>query len=59
MGFRVPRLSAIRHYPGCQPPIGKRPRRTEYVGTDLHRRRSLAVCVDEEGERLWWRRFEN
>jgi hypothetical protein len=32
---------------------------TAYVGIDLHRRRSLAVCLDEEGERLWWRRFEN
>ncbi len=30
-----------------------------YVGIDLHRRRSLAVCINEEGERLWWRRFEN
>ncbi len=32
---------------------------TAYVGIDLHRRRSLAVCLDEEGERLWWKRFEN
>lgn len=32
---------------------------TAYVGIDLHRRRSLAVCINEEGERLWWRRFEN
>lgn len=32
---------------------------TAYVGIDLHRRRSLAVCLDEGGERLWWRRFEN
>lgn len=30
-----------------------------YVGVDLHRRRSVAVCLDEGGERLWWRRFEN
>ena len=30
-----------------------------YVGIDLHRRRSVAVCLDEGGERLWWRRFEN
>jgi hypothetical protein len=30
-----------------------------YLGIDLHRRRSLAVCLDEEGDRLWWRRFEN
>lgn len=30
-----------------------------YLGIDLHRRRSLAVCLNEEGERLWWRRFEN
>ena len=29
-----------------------------YVGVDLHRRRSLAVCLDGEGERLWWRRFD-
>ena len=32
---------------------------TAYVGVDLHRRRSLAVCLDGAGERLWWRRFEN
>jgi len=32
---------------------------TAYVGIDLHRRRSLAVCINEKGERLWWRRFEN
>ena len=32
---------------------------TAYVGIDLHRRRSLAVCLDERGERLWWKRFEN
>ena len=32
---------------------------TAYVGIDLHRRRSLAVCIDEGGERLWWRRFDN
>jgi transposase len=30
-----------------------------YLGIDLHRRRSLAVCVNEAGDRLWWRRFEN
>lgn len=30
-----------------------------YLGIDLHRRRSLAVCLNAEGERLWWRRFEN
>lgn len=30
-----------------------------YLGIDLHRRRSLAVCLDAEGERLWWKRFEN
>jgi len=30
-----------------------------YVGVDLHRRRSVAVCLDEGGERLWWRRFAN
>ncbi len=30
-----------------------------YVGVDLHRRRSVAVCLDEGGERLWWQRFEN
>ncbi|MFP4554044.1 MAG: IS110 family transposase, partial [Actinomycetota bacterium] len=29
-----------------------------YLGIDLHRR-SLAVCLNEEGDRLWWRRFEN
>jgi len=32
---------------------------TAYVGIDLHRRRSVAVCLDEAGDRLWWRRFEN
>lgn len=32
---------------------------TAYVGIDLHRRRSLAVCLDEGGQRRWWRRFEN
>ncbi len=32
---------------------------TAYVGIDLHRRRSLVVCLDERGERLWWRRIEN
>jgi transposase len=32
---------------------------TAYVGIDLHRRRSLAVCLDEDGERRWWKRFEN
>ena len=32
---------------------------TAYVGIDLHRRRSVAVCLDEGGERLWWRRIEN
>ncbi len=32
---------------------------TAYVGIDLHRRRSMVVCLDEGGERLWWRRIEN
>jgi transposase len=32
---------------------------TAYVGVDLHRRRLLAVCLDEAGDRLWWRRFDN
>jgi transposase len=32
---------------------------TAYVGIDLHRRRSVAVCLNEEGDRLWWRRIEN
>jgi transposase len=32
---------------------------TAYVGIDLHRRRSLAVCLDEGGKRLWWKRFDN
>ena len=32
---------------------------TAYVGVDLHRRRSLAVCLDDTGERLWWKRFDN
>lgn len=32
---------------------------TAYVGMDLHRRRSVVVCLDEGGERLWWRRIEN
>ena len=30
-----------------------------YVGIDLHRRRSVVVCLDEGGERLWWRRVDN
>lgn len=30
-----------------------------YVAIDLHRRRSVAVCLTEERDRLWWRRFEN
>lgn len=30
-----------------------------YVGIDLHRRRSLVVCLDEGGRRLWWRRIDN
>jgi transposase len=30
-----------------------------YLGIDLHRRRSLAVCLNEEGDRLWWKRFDN
>jgi transposase len=30
-----------------------------YVGIDLHRRRWVAVCLTEEGDRLWWRRFDN
>jgi transposase len=30
-----------------------------YLGIDLHRRRSLAVCLDGSGNRLWWKRFEN
>ena len=32
---------------------------TAYVGIDLHRRRSLVVCLDEGGDRLWWRRIDN
>ena len=32
---------------------------TAYVGIDLHRRRSVAVCLNERGDRLWWRRIEN
>jgi len=32
---------------------------TGYVGIDLHRRRSLVVCLNERGERLWWRRIDN
>lgn len=30
-----------------------------YVGVDLHRRRSVVVCLDEDGNRKWWRRIEN
>ena len=30
-----------------------------YLGIDLHRRRSMAVCLDEDRERLWWLRFDN
>jgi len=32
---------------------------TAYVGIDLHRCRSVVVCLNERGERLWWRRIEN
>ncbi len=32
---------------------------TAHVGIDLHRRRSLVVCLNERGERSWWRRIEN
>ena len=28
-----------------------------YVGIDLHRRRSVIVVLDEDGEELWTRRF--
>jgi len=31
----------------------------EYVGIDLHRRRSVVVCLNAEGERLWWRCIDN
>ena len=30
-----------------------------YLGIYLHRRRSVVACLDEEGNRLWWRRFDN
>jgi transposase len=32
---------------------------TAYVGIDLHRRRSVVACLDEAGDRLWWRRIVN
>ena len=32
---------------------------TAYVRIDLHRRRSLAVCLDHRGERLSWKRYES
>ena len=32
---------------------------TAYVGINLHRRRSFAVCLDDRGERLWWRRLND
>jgi hypothetical protein len=32
---------------------------TAYVGIGLHRRRSVAVCLNGRGDRLWWRRIEN
>ncbi len=25
----------------------------------MHRRRSVVVCIDEDGERRWWRRIDN
>ena len=30
-----------------------------YVGIDLHRRRSVIVVLDEEGEELWTRKIDN
>jgi transposase len=30
-----------------------------YVGIDLHRRRSVVVVLNEDGERLWWGRIDN
>lgn len=32
---------------------------TAHVGVDLHRRRSSAVCLDDGGDRLWWKRFDD
>nr|WP_238845643.1 IS110 family transposase [Nocardia terpenica] len=31
----------------------------QYVGVDLHRRRTVLVCHDENGQRLGWRRIVN
>ena len=31
----------------------------QYVGIDLHRRRSVIVVLNEDGEELWTRRIEN
>ena len=30
-----------------------------YVGIDLHRRRSVIVVLDEDGEELWTRKIDN
>ena len=30
-----------------------------YVGIDLHRRRSVVVVLNEDGERVSWCRFDN
>jgi transposase len=30
-----------------------------YVGIDLHRRRSVVVVLNEDGQRLWWGRIDN
>ena len=30
-----------------------------YVGIDLHRRRSVIVVLDEDGEEVWTRKIEN
>jgi transposase len=30
-----------------------------YVGIDLHRRRSVIVVLNEDGQRLWWGRIDN
>ena len=30
-----------------------------YVGIDLHRRRSVVVVLNEDGDRVWWSRIDN
>lgn len=57
-GLGLPLVGDPGHHLWCRlSPGGGRPGLTAHVGIDPYRRRRSAVCLDEEGERLW-RRFE-